>query len=155
MSMGESSAKFFLVKVTGGQEENVAKIAELKVRRSEGKIHVKSIIIPPKVKGMLIVEADSYTDVLNAFEDIKHFKRIIPGIVEPKEVERILEVEKEEELNIGDIVEVVSGPFKGMIAKVINIRGDTEAVIQFQDSSVSPIPIVISKDYLKKIEEGV
>ena len=154
MSMKELPAKFFLVKVTGGQEENVAKIAELKVRRSEGRIKVKSIILPPKVKGMLIVEAESYTDVLNAFEDIKHFKRIIPGIIEPKEIERVLVVKKEEEFNIGDIVEVVSGPFKGMIAKIINIRGESEAVIQFQDASVSPIPIVISKDYLKKLEEG-
>jgi transcriptional antiterminator NusG len=154
MGMKELPAKFFLVKVTGGQEENVAKIAELRVRRSEGKIKVRSIILPPKVKGMLIVEAESYTDVLNAFEDIKHFKRIIPGIIEPKEIERVLVVKKKEEFNIGDIVEVVSGPFKGMIAKIINIRGDNEAVIQFQDASVSPIPIVISKDYLKKLEEG-
>jgi len=154
MSINELPAKFFLVKVTGGQEENVAKIAELKVKRSNGRIKVKSIILPPKVKGMLIVEAESYTDVLNAFEDIKHFKRIIPGIIEPKEIEKVLAVKKEEEFNIGDIVEVVSGPFKGMIAKIINIRGDSEAVIQFQDASVSPIPIVISKDYLKKLEEG-
>jgi len=126
----------------------------LKIRHSKGGVKVKSIIIPPGVKGMLIVEAESYTDVMNAFEGIKYFKRIIPGIVDPKEIERVLETEKEEELNIGDIVEIIAGPFKGMTAKIINIRGDSDAVIQLQDMSASPIPIVIPIDNLKRIQKG-
>ncbi|HEW93943.1 transcription elongation factor Spt5 [Candidatus Geothermarchaeota archaeon] len=150
----EGKPKFFLVKVTGGQEESIAKIAEVRVRNSNGAIKVKSILIPPGSKGMLIVEADSYSDVLNAFEGIKYFKRILPGIVDVKEIEQLLITEKEIVLNIGDLVEIVAGPFKGMTAKVINIRSENEVVIQLQGASISPIPIVIPKDNLKKIETG-
>jgi transcription elongation factor Spt5 len=70
------------------------------------------------------------------------------------DVQTLLEIGKKEEvIEVGDVVEIVSGPFKGMNAKVINIRGEKdrrEAVIQLLDASVSPIPIIISVANLKK-----
>lgn len=70
------------------------------------------------------------------------------------DIQTLLEIGKKEEIiEIGDVVEIISGPFKGMSAKVINIRGEKdrrEAVIQLQDASISPIPIIISVSNLKK-----
>ena len=142
--------KFFLVKTVGGQEESVARIAEIRIRNSEGRIKVKSIIIPSGMKGTLIVEAERYTDVYNAFEGIKNFKKILPGLVQTNEVKNLVSEEKVEELKVGDMVEIIAGPFKGMKAKVVNIREKDEVVIHLSDTSASPIPIVISKDYLRK-----
>ncbi len=142
--------KFFLVKTVGGQEESVARIAEIKIRNSGGKIRVKSIIIPSGMKGTLIVEAERYTDVYNAFEGIKNFKKVLPGLVQENEVRNLVSEEKVEELQVGDMVEIIAGPFKGMKAKVVNIREKDEVVIHLSDTSASPIPIVISKDYLRK-----
>ncbi len=146
--------KFFMVRVTGGQEEHIARMAELRVRNSNGSIKIKSIFIPPTLKGTIIVEAYSYSDVMKAFENIKHFKKIIPGILSHDDVRTLLGIGREEEvINIGDEVEIIAGPFKGMIAKVINIKGEKsrrEAVIQLQDASVSQIPIIISVVNLKK-----
>ncbi len=160
MEMEESKPKykFFMVSVTGGQEEHIARIIELRVKNSDGDIRVRSVFVPPSLKGVLIVEAFSYTDIVKVFEDLKHFKRVIPGILSEDDVKTLLELEKEEEvIEIGDIVEIVSGPFKGMSAKVINIRGEKdrrEAVIQLQDASISPIPIIISVSNLKKKNIG-
>jgi len=147
---GDGKSRFFLVKTVGGEEESVARITELRIKSSEGKIKVKSIIIPPGMKGTLIVEAERYSDVFNAFEGIKNFKRILPGLVQLNEIKNIVTQEKVEELNVGDIVEIIAGPFKGMKAKVVNIREKDEVVIHLSDASASPIPIVISKDYLRK-----
>ncbi len=152
MSEKENSSRFFLVKVVGGQEEDAARIAELYVKTSEGRIKVKSIIKPPGSKGELIVEAEKYTDVYNAFENIKSFKRILPGIVPFDEVKELLVEEVEVELNIGDEVEVISGPFKGMKARVVNIKDKDEIVIHLSDASVAPIPIILSKDYVRKVK---
>ncbi len=150
--------KFFMVSVTGGQEEHIARIAELKIKSSKDDIRIKSLFIPPSHKGVMVVEAYSYTDVLKVFEDLKHFKRVIPGLLSDEDVKTLLEIEKEEEvIEIGDVVEIISGPFKGMTAKVINVRGEKdkrEAVIQLQDASISPIPIIISVSNLKKRQEG-
>ena len=157
MSEEASKYKFFMVSVTGGQEEHIARIIELKIKSSQDNIRIRSLFVPPSLKGVIIVEAYSYTDVLKVFEDLKHFKRVIPGLLSEEDVKTLLEIEKEEEvIDISDLVEIVSGPFKGMTAKVINVRGEKdkrEAVIQLQDASISPIPIIISVSNLKKKHE--
>lgn len=157
MSEEISKYKFFMVSVTGGQEEHIARIVELKIKSSQDSIRIRSLFVPPSLKGVIIVEAYSYTDVLKVFEDLKHFKRVIPGLLSEEDVKTLLEIEKEEEvIDISDLVEIISGPFKGMTAKVINVRGEKdkrEAVIQLQDASISPIPIIISVSNLKKKHE--
>lgn len=154
MSIGDT--RFFMVSVTSGQEEHIARMIEIKVKNSGGDLRIKSVFKPPSMKGILVVEAAAYTDVVKAFENIKYFKKILPGVLSDSDLETLLEIGKEEEvIEIGDIVEVISGPFRGMIAKVINIRGEKdrrEAVIQLQDASISPIPIIISLSSLKKRE---
>ena len=153
MEETETKYRFFMVSVTGGQEENIIRMVELKVKNYSD-IRIKSLFIPPSLKGVIVVEAYSYTDVIKAFEDIKYFKKVLPGVLSDEDVQTLLEIGKKEEvIEVGDVVEIVSGPFKGMSAKVINIRGEKdrrEAVIQLLDASVSPIPIIISVANLKK-----
>jgi len=152
--MAGESYRFFMVAVTSGQEEHIARIVELRVINSNGGIRIKSIFKPPSMRGTLVVEASSYTDVLKGFENIKYFKKIIPGILSLDDVTRLLEIGKEEEvIEVGDIVEIISGPFRGMTAKVINIRGEKDrkgAVIQLQDPSAANIPVIVPLSSLKK-----
>lgn len=153
MSHNDSS-RFFAVSVTGGQEEHLARIVEVRAKASKEPLKIKAIFIPPSLKGIIIVEANSYGDVVTGFENLKYVKKIIPGMIPMQDIENLLEVEKKEEvIEIGDLVEITLGPFKGMIAKVINVRGEKdrrEAVIQLQDASASPIPIIIPVSNLRK-----
>jgi transcriptional antiterminator NusG len=144
-----TSHKFFAIRVTGGQEENVAKIIRQRVEaRSLG---IYSILIPPGTKGLLLIEADNANVVTEAISGIKYFKRMVFGTVSPEEVIAIVKAKvEEEEFKVGDVVEVISGPFRDMKAKVMRVDKDKkEVVIEFLDRSVT-LPITVSADMLKK-----
>ena len=144
--------KYFVVRVTGGQEENVAKIVRQRVKATNMPIY--SIIIPPASKGLLILEADSAAAVLEALSGIKYFKRLVYGTIPEDEVFNIIKAKvEEEEFKIGDIVEVISGPFRDMKARVLRVDKDKkEVVIEFLDRSVT-LPITVSTDMLRKAKE--
>ena len=151
MSEEKHVRKYFALRVTGGQEENVAKII---MQRAEATgLPIYSIIIPPNSKGILIVEADSAAAVIEAASGIKYFKRLVFGTVPEKEVLGILAAKvEEEEFKIGDIVEVISGPFRDMKARVMRVDKDKkEVVIEFLDRSVT-LPITVSADMLRKVK---
>ncbi len=144
--------KYFALRVTGGQEENVAKIIMQRVEATN--LPIYSIIIPPHSKGLLIVEADNAAAVIEATSGIKYFKRLVFGTVPEKEVlDMLIAKVEEEEFKIGDIVEVISGPFRDMKARVMRVDKDKkEIVIEFLDRSVT-LPITVSADMLRKVKE--
>jgi transcriptional antiterminator NusG len=152
MAEEKAERKYYAVRVTGGQEENVAKIV---MQRAEARnLPIYSIIIPPVSKGLLILEANSAATVLEALAGIKYFKRLIYGTVPESEVLNMIRAEVvEEEFKIGDIVEVISGPFRDMKARVLRVDKDKkEVVIEFLDRSVT-LPITVSTDMLRKAKE--
>ena len=55
---------------------------------------------------------------------------------------------------VGDIVEIISGPFKGSRAKIVTITMTREEItVELLDSRIT-IPIVIHADYVRKLESG-
>ena len=149
--MSSTQHKYFAVRVTGGQEENVAKVVKQRVEANNMPIY--SIIIPPATKGILIVEADNAATVLEAFSGIKYFKRLVYGTIPEAQVMNMIKAKVEEEFNVGDVVEVISGPFRDMKARILRIDKDKkEAVIEFLDRSVT-LPITVSTDMLRKSRE--
>lgn len=148
----EKENKYFAVRVTGGQEENVAKIVQQRIEARNMPIY--SIIIPPSSKGILILEAPNATIVLEALSGIKYFKRLVYGTIPESEVLEIIKAKaEEEEFRMGDVVEVISGPFRDMKARVLRVDKDKrEVVIEFLDRSVT-LPITVSTDMLRKSKE--
>ncbi len=140
------------MRVTSGQEENVIAVASLRIR-TRG-IAIKSLLSPPGSKGIIIVEADNIGNLNMAFSGIRHVKKIIYGNVDPEEVEQLITLEeKVVEYEVGDMVEVVSGPFKDMKAKVVRAEKDKrEVVIEFLDATFT-LPVTITTDMLKKAKE--
>ena len=56
-------------------------------------------------------------------------------------------------LDIGDIVELISGPFKGEKAKVIRVdKGKEEVTIELIEATV-PIPVTVKADYVRILEK--
>lgn len=148
----KSMRKYFALRVTGGQEENVARI--IKQRVEAANLPIYSITIPPHSKGLLIVEADNAATVVEAVSGIKYFKRLVFGTVPENEILNMLVSKvEEEEFKIGDIVEVISGPFRDMKARVMRVDKDKrEIVIEFLDRSVT-LPITVSADMIRKVKE--
>jgi len=145
---------FFAVKTALGQERDVVDAIANRSLRSD--VAVFAILSPAKVRGYVFVEAmnkdrlkeivrgvkkargmvDSDTPLL--FDEIRHYltpKPLVSGIKE------------------GDIVELISGPFKGEKARVQQIdEGKEEITVELFEAMV-PIPVTIKGDSVRVIEK--
>ncbi|MEZ0393645.1 MAG: transcription elongation factor Spt5 [Desulfurococcaceae archaeon] len=153
-SEGEGQAtqgrpQLFAVKVASGQEANVARLVANRVQLKG--LGILSIIVSPKMKGYVVVEADSIAAVNDAISGIKNIKSVVPGVLSYADVERLVLKKKEAvKLAEGDLVEVTSGPFKGMKARVIRFSEEKqEATINLVDVPYQ-LQVTVDANYLKK-----
>lgn len=146
-------SNFYAVRTTIGQEMNVALLVEgrAKVR----KIPIKSILVLEEVRGFIFVEAPSPQFVDRAVVGVKHVRGRVRGKVDSSEIERLIMPKPViEELDIGDIIEVVSGPLKGMRAKIVRLdRAREEVTVELLEVPY-PLPITINADYVKLLEKA-
>lgn len=140
--------RIFAIRTTIGQEQNVARLIE--ARATSKKIDLKAILIPDQLKGYIFVEATHPQLVDEVIGGISHIRGRITGTVGLSELETHL-VPKSviETLDIGMVVEIISGPFKGSKAKITAIQaGRQEVTVELLDSGM-PIPIVTHADHVK------
>ncbi|MEM5771767.1 MAG: transcription elongation factor Spt5 [Candidatus Aenigmatarchaeota archaeon] len=105
---------------------------------------IKAILHTEDMKGYIFIEGE-LDDVQETIKNIPHVKGVIKKEVNIKEIERFLIPEKEViKIEEGDIVEIISGPFKGEKAKVTRVdEAKQELVIELLDA-VIPIPVTVS-----------
>ncbi|MDG6935035.1 MAG: transcription elongation factor Spt5 [Nitrososphaerota archaeon] len=144
----KSNTRIYVVKVTGGQERNVANLVANRIETR--KIKIFSIIFSEKMKGYLLVEALDAQAVSDAVSGVKHVRSYVPGVMTVDEISGLLATKTQiEELKIDQMVEVVGGPFKGMKAKVVRYdSAKKEATVTLVDAPY-PLQITIDAGYLK------
>ena len=141
----------YTVVVTSGKEELVADIIASEAKRKN--LEIYSILQIPGVKGYIFIEAANSLEVQRAIIGIRHAKRVMPQEVNIEDLLKYFEEEKVE-FNIGDIVEVLAGAFKGTKGKIINIDNKkNEATIELIDVPV-PLQLNIPINNLKLIEKS-
>jgi transcriptional antiterminator NusG len=152
IELSEGSTRIFAVSVTVGQEKNVAKIIMGRVEVNN--VPIKAILIPENLKGYIFIEADGPHFVERAVANIKHVKSRVQGALPLSDIEKYILVKSAiNELNINDIVEIVSGPFKGMRAKVTDIDRDREEVtVELLEASFT-LPVTVHVDYVKIVSK--
>jgi len=147
-------SQFFAVRVIAGKERQIIeKIANIAKKRN---LKIYSILAPAELRGYFIVEAASRQDVLQAVYGMSHVKGVAKGEIDFKEVERYLFKKKGEvKIEKGDVVEIISGPFKGEKAKVMRVDKVKEevVVVLLEASVVIPITVKIDSVVLVKHEE--
>ncbi len=146
------SGRFYAVRTTVGQEKNVALILEAKARSR--RTPVKSILVLEGVKGFIFVECDApfYVDELIA--RTKYVKGKVGGVMTYSDLEKFI-VPKPviEEIELNDIVEVISGPFRGMQGRVIQIeRSRGEIKVEILEAAY-PLPITINAEYVRIVKK--
>ncbi len=142
-------APYFAVRTTAGQEKSTALL--IFARCLSRSLPIKAIISPDEVRGFIFVEADSPHFVEQAVIGIKHAKGYVPGKVNPDEIESFLVPKSPlEGLNIGDIVEIISGPFRGMKGKVTRIDYAKEEVTLELLEAAYTLPITVHGDSVRK-----
>ncbi|HDN62433.1 transcription elongation factor Spt5 [Candidatus Bathyarchaeota archaeon] len=147
------STSIFVVRTTAGQEKNVADLVSARVELK--KIPIKSILVPESLKGYIFLEAEGPHYVEEAIAGIKHIRSRVPGKVDLSEVERyIISKPVIEELDVNDIIEIISGPFKGMKAKITRIDSSKNEVTLELLEAAFTLPITVHSDYVKLVEKA-
>ena len=135
------------VRTTAGQEMFVAELLAEKGKKVEGGA-IYSVLVPPSqkgtIKGYILVEASDELTLRKLVRGTPHAKGIVPGAISVKEIEGMLKQEPlMKELKVGQIVKIISGPFKGMKAKILRIDPQKEEVtVEILEAAIK-IPVTI------------
>ncbi|NSL75849.1 MAG: transcription elongation factor Spt5 [Thaumarchaeota archaeon] len=153
-------SRFFAVKTTGGQERNVAKFVGNRLERNETENSVisstiRSIVVIDSLKGYVFFEAPNAQVVSDAISGFKHVKNMIPGIVPYEDIEKFLVTRSiVSEISINDTVEITSGPFKNMKAKISRVEaGRSEVTIMLLDAPYQ-LPVTIDVNGIRIVEKS-
>jgi transcriptional antiterminator NusG len=144
---------YFIVKTTPGRERAVTESLAYKVIAEEAKIF--SVIAPDELRGYVIVEARTSHPIDILIREVKNARSRLPGVLPEDEVTKYLgEKPTIESLSVGDLIEVKSGVFKRMKAKIVEMdAAANEITIELQEGT-SPFPITLSADLVKLLEKG-
>ncbi len=146
------------VRTTAGQEDLVATLlAERSKRRLEkGEETLYSIIVPPQVRGYVLVEAIDEVTVRRIITGVPHVKGIIGSRgMSVDELDAMLESKPIlDELKPGAVVKLVAGPFKGSKAKILRVDPQKEEVtVELLETAVK-IPITVEAENVRVLTEG-
>ena len=165
------SPDIYAVRATAGQEHVIARLLyqEAVNRRKRGESmedeRVYSILYTTGLKGYVLVEADNPGVVEDLVRNTPKTKGLLlkkkgdlksAGSISIDELERILmPTPVVKEVNKGDLVELISGPFKKEKARVAKIdRNKDEITVELIEAAV-PIPVIVKGDDIKILKKEV
>lgn len=142
----------YTVKTVVGRENLVADSIVSKARA--GGIVLQTIIHPEEIKGYLFVEGD-VKDVERAIQQLPHVRGLIKKPIELNQIQKYLQPKQVEvELDVGYLVEVIGGPFKGEKGKVTRYdKAKRECTIELLEVAV-PIPVTVSVEFVRVLEKA-
>ncbi|MHA1649694.1 MAG: transcription elongation factor Spt5 [Candidatus Helarchaeota archaeon] len=150
---GPRGSSLFAIRTTIGQEKGVAQLIAKRVEAMNLK-SFKAILVPEQLKGYVFIEAVEGEEVQQACMGVPHIRGKPIGKINISDIEHFLIPRVSTEgLSVGDLVEIIGGPFKGEKAKVTRIDTTKEEVILELLESTNPIPIKVHADYIKLIEK--
>ncbi|MFT4249845.1 MAG: transcription elongation factor Spt5 [Candidatus Woesearchaeota archaeon] len=146
----QQTAAIYALRTTANREDQVVAFMASNVKKK--KLAVYSVVRPHGMRGYIFVEAGSRSDAEQAAQGVPYAKGLLPNIVDYSEIEHMLEqVKKEHNIKVGDIAEIISGPFKREKAKITRIdQAKEEIVVELLEAVVS-IPITLKIDAVKII----
>ncbi len=139
------------IRVVIGRERMALDYIAKEVKLRE--LDLKSIIYLEDLKGYLFLEGEE-EDINRAIYGAPHVRGIIKKPVTIAELKRYLVREQKTiELNIGDVIEVLSGPFKGEKGKITRLNdAKKEVTIELLEAVVS-IPLTLSINVIRLVEK--
>ena len=161
----ETSAKktkIFSIKTQVGKEQNTAEL--LNSRADKSKIKIPSILVTPELRGYIFLESYDKERIKDMIKTVSYARNMLEGDIPISQIEHFLvPASAVAKIAEGDVVEMVSGPFRGETAKVTHIDDTKEEITVELFESVVPIPITVRgeqvrvikrKEEDKKTEEG-
>ncbi|HIH19503.1 TPA: transcription elongation factor Spt5 [Candidatus Micrarchaeota archaeon] len=144
----------YVYRVTAGQEKVVLDMLMKKIKKETLKVY--SIAHFEDLKGYLIVEGEDEVSVRQAGLRIPHIKGVLDRPMAIKDIEGMIEAAKPAVLSVnkGDLVELISGPFKGEKARVIKIDTNKDEVTVELSEVAVPIPVTIKANTIKVFQKA-
>ena len=142
----------YTVKTVVGRENIV--VDTIATKAKVGNLQIQSLLHPEEIKGYVFVEGE-IKDVERAVQMVPHIRGLIKKPVEMSQIQRFLEPKTVEiELGMGDVLEIIGGPFKGEKGKVTRYdKTKREVTIELLEVAV-PIPITVSVEFVKVLEKA-
>ncbi|MBS3074407.1 transcription elongation factor Spt5 [Candidatus Pacearchaeota archaeon] len=140
----------FIIKVTTNKEDRALEAIADRVRKKS--LAVYSVSRPHGLRGYILLEAQDRENAEEAAFNLQYIKGIIGKTITYEEIKNMIEPSVED-INIekGDIVEMISEPFKKEKAKVVRIdKQKGEAVVTILSAAI-PIPVTVKLDNLRII----
>lgn len=145
----------FIIKVTTNKEERALDMISEKAEKKNLNVH--AVLRPHGLRGYILLEAEDKDSAEEAVFNLPYVKGIIGKTIEYAEIEGMIKPSVETiSIQEGDIVEILSEPFKKEKAKVLRIDKQKEEVVVSLLGAVVPLPVTIKLDNVKVIrrEEG-
>ena len=140
----------YALKTTANREDQVLDFVTANVQKK--KLQVYSLIRPHGLRGYIFLEAESKQDAEESYSGIPYARGLLPREVAYNDIKHMLEQGKKEiTMQKGDIVEIISGPFKRDKAKITRIDEQKEEVVVEILEAAVPIPVTVSMDAVKVI----
>lgn len=116
---------------------------------------IKAILVPETLRGYVFIETTEFRDVEIAISGVPHVRGRVGGKVSMDEIDKFLAPPPAAEgISEGDVVEIISGPFKGERAKVQRVdAGKEELILELLDSPYT-IPVRVHADFAKIVERA-
>jgi len=134
-----------------GQERNVTRMLADKAKVKD--LPIAAILAPIELKGYIIVETAAPHAVDQLIRGMRHTRERVQGLVDPAEVVHYLETRPVVEgLEVGVLVEVVAGPFRGMKAKIVRVDVSKEEVTVELLEATFTLPITVHADYVRELK---
>ena len=151
MSEQKQQTSIYPVKTTGGQERTVATFVANRAIQKKKPIY--SILALDTWKGYVLFEAPNSQVVDESIQGFKHVRSKIPGMMQYSDIEKFLVTKSMiAEMNEGDTVEIVAGPFKSMRAKITRVEQAKQDLTVVLLDTPYQMPVTISASNLKIVE---
>lgn len=148
--MAETS--IYVIKTTANQERSVANLIAQLARKE--KYDIRSLLVPDVLKGYVLVEAVAPEIIEQVIQGVPHARSLIRGASSFEEVKHFLTPKPAVVgINEGSIVELISGPFKGEIARVKRVDVTKEEITVELFEAMVPIPITVRGDHVRVLSK--
>jgi len=145
----------FIIKVTTNKEE---KAVDMIADRAEKKnLNTYAVLRPHGLRGYILIEAEDRESAEESVFNLPYVKGIIGKTIGYEEIKNMVEPSVTTiSIKEGDIVEIITEPFKKEKAKVLRIDKQKEEVVVSLLGAVVPLPVTIKMDNVRVIrrEEG-
>lgn len=143
--------KIFAVRTIGGRERSTAD--KLSVRIKNEGVKAGAILVPSELKGYILIETENRSALRRVVRNMRYVRGVLKKEVKLSKIKRFLKPKPIiEHIEEGDLVEIVSGPFKGEKAKVTRIdKSKDNLTVEILEAAV-PIPVTIKTDSIRVLK---